>query len=123
MESFIRFQTSLRCSETARPLGVFHAAGEILERDSLVTATADWLAELLAWFNEHLAVPSLNEFGWRSIFWYFSSAAEFIARSWDLAAILKEEDVNVQMIWTASPGKIVYFDQNQIAAVPHRQAR
>jgi hypothetical protein len=116
--SFVRFQTEYRCRDTARPLGLFHSAGRVEDTVSLPSETAERLSDLLSWFNKNLTVPSLDEYGWRCVFWFFSSATEFIDRMWDLTAMLKVEGVIVRKIWTTEPGRIVYTDRHQIGAVP-----
>ena len=118
MDAFLRFQTQLRCADTGRPSGLFLAAGRVEDRKALPAATRDQLREHLSWFNLHLVVPSLGEHDWRALFWFRSDAGEMIERIWDLAAILREEDVRVRMVWTRQPGRIVYSDKHQVGAVP-----
>jgi hypothetical protein len=39
---------------------------------------------------------------------------------WSLAWGLKALDVPVEMVTCRQPGRIVYFDKYQLAAIPHR---
>ena len=39
---------------------------------------------------------------------------------WELAWGLKNLDIDVEMITCDCPGRIVYVDEHQVAAVPHR---
>ncbi len=121
METFIRFQTRLRCGNTGRPAGLFVAAGRLEESAHLAPWRRELLCEHLAWFNQKLTVPSLDGKGWRCLFWYRSTATAFIDRMWDLIAILREEGVAVQKRWTEKPGMIVYQDRVQIGAVPEKR--
>ncbi len=117
MQKYIRFQTSIRSDETARPLGIFCAAGQ-LERTSKIDACArPWLEEALDWFNDNLQVPSLGESCRRAVFWFRSDAQRLVAKVWDVVAVLREAGVTVQLQRTDVPGKIVYQDAYQIAAI------
>ena len=60
---FVRFQTSLRCSETGRRLGLFIGAGRLEESGQLEESQREFLEQHLDWFNEHLTVPTLGEHG------------------------------------------------------------
>lgn len=120
MSRFVRFETSCRCRFTNRRLGVFHAAGEILDRDEMDGNMREQLEGTLDWFNAELKVPTLEEYGWRSVFWYFSDSRQFISRMWELACWLELEGVFVTKRWTHRPGRIVYADEHQVAAVPNR---
>lgn len=122
MDAYLRFQTQLRCTDTGRPSGLFLAAGRVEDREALPAATREQLREHLSWFNRRLIVPSLGEHDWRAQFWFRSDAGEMIERIWDLAAILREENVRVRMIWTRQPGRIVYSDKHQVGAVPRRDS-
>ncbi len=39
---------------------------------------------------------------------------------WELAWGLKNLDIEVEMITCDHPGQIIYVDEHQVAAVPHR---
>ncbi len=116
--TYLRFQTRLRCSATGRPLGIFHAAGRVEEWPDLPDATRDWLRSTLKWFNENLTFPRLDG-EWRPVFWFRDDAQSVVARAWELIAILRDEGVGVCMRLTRQPGRIVYEDKYQIAAVPN----
>lgn len=118
MDTYIRFQTQLRCANTGRPAGLFLAAGCLEDSGRLAQSMLELLREHLTWFNDNLTVPSLGVRGWRCVFWFRSHATQFISRMWDLAAILNEEGVSVKKRWTTKPGMIVYRDDFQIGAVP-----
>ena len=122
MDTYVRFQTQLRCGCTGRPAGLFVAAGRVEDSARLSTSTRELLRDNLAWFNSNLAVPSLEGRDWRCIFWFRSGARELIQRMWDLVAILNEEGVFVRKLWTSEPGQVVYSDQYQIGAIPHRES-
>ena len=122
MDTFVRFQTQLRCGCTGRPAGLFVAAGRIEDSGRTAACTRELLRDYLAWFNDNLAVPSLAGREWRCLFWFRSEAQEVIQRMWDLVAILEEEDVHVRKLWTTTPGRVVYSDRHQVAAIPTRES-
>ena len=121
MDTYIRFQTQLRCRHTGRPAGIFVAAGRIEDRTTLPDATRDRLREVLIWFNGNLTVPSLDDSDWRSLFWFRSNSQSVISRLWELVHLLEDEGVFVTKVRTSQPGMIVYRDEYQVAAVPRRK--
>ncbi len=123
METYLRFQTPLRCEYTTRPLGIFIAAGRVeasLDNDDALRAL---IGDLLDWFGEHLHMPDLNYFGWRSLFWFRSDSHTMLAKMWQLVIAIRECGLPVQMQRTSNPGRIVYVDEHQVAAVARRGER
>ena len=118
METYIRFQTQLRCCNTGRPAGIFSAAGRVEDRTTLPDVTRDRLQEVLIWFNRNLTVPKLDDSDRRSLFWFRSGSQPIISRLWELAYLLEEEGVFVKKVRTQQPGMIVYRDEHQVAARP-----
>ena len=121
MDTYIRFQTQLRCRNTGRPAGIFVAAGRIEDRTTTPELTRDRLREVLTWFNRNLTVPALDDSDWRSLFWFRSNSQSVISRLWELAHLLEDEGVFVTKVRTSQPGMIVYRDEHQVAAVPRRK--
>jgi hypothetical protein len=123
MDTYIRFQTQLRCGNTGRPAGVFMAAGRVEDRKTVPTETRERIREVLVWFNRNLTVPALDDSDWRSLFWFRSSSQAVISRLWELAYLLEDEGVFVTKVRTSQPGMIVYRDEHQVAAVPQRKTQ
>lgn len=121
MDTYIRFQTQLRCRNTGRPAGIFVAAGRIEDRTALPDETRDRLREVLIWFNRNLTVPSLDDSDWRCLFWFRSNSQPVISRLWELAHLLEDEGVFTTKVRTNQPGMIVYRDEHQVAAKPRRK--
>lgn len=121
METYIRFQTQLRCSDTGRPAGIFVAAGRVEDRTTLPNATRERLHEVLTWFNRNLTVPKLDKADLRCLFWFRSDSQPVISRLWELAYLLEDEGVFVSKVRTRQPGMIVYRDEHQVAAKPLRK--
>lgn len=122
MSAFIRFETRYRCDGSARPLGVFRTAGKVAERTDLDKWTRDWLVDRTEWFNEHLPAPRQANLDCKAVFW-FCPQTEMVHEVWDLVAALREIGVTVEQRWTQMPGKIVYEDEFQIAAIPFFRCR
>jgi len=121
METYIRFQTQLRCSNTGRPAGIFYAAGCVNDTTTLPDVTRDRLREVLVWFNRNLTVPVLDDSVRRSLFWFRCGSQPIISRIWELVYLLQEEGVFVTKVRTQHPGMIVYRDEHQVAARPQRR--
>ena len=123
MDTFVRFQTQLRCGWTGRPAGLFVAAGRVEDSARTSENARILLRENLAWFNSNLTAPSLVGRQWRCLFWFRSDAEELIQRMWDVVAILREEGVYVRKVWTTEPGMVIYSDRHQIGAIPTRDSK
>jgi hypothetical protein len=121
MDAYIRFQTQLRCRLTARPAGIFVAAGRVDDQETLHDASRGRLREVLDWFNDNLTVPALDTSDWRCLFWFRSTSQPVIRRLWKLAYLLEDEGVFVTKVRTTEPGTIVYGDEHQVAAKPRRK--
>jgi hypothetical protein len=121
MNAFIRFETCCRCGHSGRRLGVFHSAGRLANREDLSDWAADHLEESLTWFNQNLIVPRYRCVERRGVFWFRSDANQIVGRMWALVAILRNEGVFMEVRRTSNPGMIVYKDDQQVAAIPHRR--
>ena len=86
----------------------------------------DRLDRLVDWFNDCLRVPNrltLLRHGHaqrKAICWFKKSAARYIARAKEIAAILHKNNITTELWLTNKPGYIVYEDTYQVAAVPFR---
>lgn len=120
MFSYLRFQTSVQADCGPRSLGIFRAAGRLERSEVIDEPLRAWLRPPLDWFNEHLRVPCLESNCRRALFWFRTDAQDVVARAWDVVAILREFGVAVELRRTDAPGKIVYRDEHQIAAIPRR---
>jgi hypothetical protein len=122
MVTYVRFETPYQCESNRQPLGIFRAAGRVELRAELHDWTREWLRDSLDWFNERLPVPPSKEIDGRAIFW-FHPRSEIVREVWQLVAILREEGVRVGLRRTSIPGRIIYRDDYQIAAVPYGHGR
>jgi hypothetical protein len=123
METYLRFQTPLRCNHTARPLGIFAAAGHVETSSNVDETLRACIGDMLDWFGDHLHIPTLDDEAWRALFWFRASSRNMVTRMWDLVTWVREAGMPVQMQRTRDPGKIVYIDKHQVAAVARRGGR
>lgn len=119
MDWYIRFQTSQPAMHSSWPLGIFRAADVLRELAEGEDAAVSWIEEAYDWFNTNLPVPPREKIDPRAVFWFRTDAAACIAESWKLTAAFCEAGLWVRLYRTNRPGRIVYQDQFQIAAIPY----
>lgn len=118
MNWYLRFQTPQRALHSSWPLGLFRAA------NLLRTATFDervsepWYEDLFDWFDRELPIPAEGAVDSRAIFWFRADAQTHIAEAWRLTAAYRDVGIWVRPHRTNLPGRIVYRDPFQIAAIP-----
>ena len=103
-------------------MGIFRAAARVEMRSHLTVWSRELLRSSLDWFNDNLPVPRLDDPDWRALFW-FRPQSDVVREMWQLVAILREEEVAVGLRYTKMPGRIVYQDEFQIAAIPYTCGR
>ncbi len=103
-------------------MGIFQAASRVEVRSQLSDWTREWLHDSLDWFIENLPLPQFDKHDRRAIFW-FRPQSDVVREIWQLVAILREEGVPVGVRTTRIPGRIVYHDKFQIAAIPYGHGR
>jgi hypothetical protein len=112
---YLRFRICAQNPRTPHHLGVFSAPEEMARR-RLDPALIEALRAETAWFDEHLASPDLDRFD--TVFFFRSDATECVRRAWHLVALIREAGLQVEMQVRALPGKVVYEDEHQVAALP-----
>jgi hypothetical protein len=122
MATFVRFETPYHCGRSRQPLGIFWAAATIRDRSDLHPWTRQWLCDSWNWLRENLPAPCEVAIDPRAIFW-FHPQTKIIREIWHLVAILREEGVSVGLRRTNLPGRILYGDDFQIAAIPFGHGR
>ncbi len=123
---FVRFVVATLDRETNEPMGIFEAT-KLLPR---VGHVADWderrLAELTAWFREHLPFPERTARSrrpngpHRALSWFKPTATVHIAQARELAAVLEANDIRTLMLTSDRPGYVVYEDDFQVLVEPFR---
>lgn len=99
------------------------AGDELLDERRLEADDHLALNDLLAWFNEHLPVPTIlkSEEHRRGLSWFKAAASEHIRRMWELKSVLDRAGVHVEVMRTTDPGVVIYEDDLQVVAKPRRR--
>jgi len=121
---FFRFVTSRIDEDSGRRLGMFQAAADLLDSGRLTPPEEERVDKIYNWFDANLQEPisfsrsrrphAAN----RAISWFKDSAAEHLARMREMASILEDNGIWVEIVQTNRPGYIVYEDEFQVAAEP-----
>jgi hypothetical protein len=122
MATFVRFETPYHCDSSRQCLGIFWSAAAVEERADLPEWTREWLNNHSDWFGAHLPIPRRDSIDGRAIFW-FRPQSKIVREVWHLVAILREEGVPVSLRRTNLPGRIIYDDDVQVAAIPYGHGR
>ena len=120
---YVRFVIGRKDEDSHVEQGIFQAAAQAMEWQSVTGSDADELNELRGWFCENLQKPS--SFGRDKlrlgICWFKTGATEHISRIWDLVRILERNGIYVKKIRTDKPGYVIYEDEWQLVAEPFRK--
>ena len=118
---YVRFSIVERDDWSGRRCGVFVAAGDLRREGRVAGEYVERLNEVLRWFGEYLPSPDLDEE--TAIFFFKSDGGECVSRVWDLIWILREHGLHVELQRVDQPGRVVYEDDYQGAAIPWRVSR
>jgi hypothetical protein len=114
-KTYLRFATD---HPDGGRIGLFRSI-ELLEDDSEFPPEArPRLRSLLRWFNANLTVP--RHLPQQAFCWFRSDAGESLQKIRILAKLYRRVGRSVWMQATRDPGRVVYRDAHQVAAVPHR---
>jgi hypothetical protein len=102
-------------------VGLFQASACIDSSDALPAAARSQFRIALKWFNTHLPVP--RRLPRTAVCWFRADAAESLTRLRTIVEIYRMAGFPVWMQATTAPGRIVYRDDYQVAAVPYRDRR
>ncbi len=127
---FIRFASLRVHRDSGRELGVFHTAYNLKYSGLLNEDEVVQLKELLADYEQNLDVPSCYgdaSLRWQrrvsAICWFKPQSRKFISSMWALVDFLKRHGIAMRLWRTHLPGRVLYEDEHQVAAVPFRRAR
>src|SRR5262245_6675408 len=113
---FVRLSVPAWHWGTGEGQGIFRVAGHVRKNVRLSEEQEKKLAVTLRWFNNRLPVPRISEP--KAVFWFKFSAAECRRRVTQLARLLREVGAGIVITETNMPGKVLYEDDFQVAAVP-----
>ena len=123
---YLRFVVAEIHGDSARELGVFHAAGYLRDEAKLDTHEEERLDSIVQWFSEHLEKPTrftaskppYHSKKNKAISWFKDTAHEHLAHIRELVFILEHHGVLVRMLKADRVGYIVYEDEFQVVAEP-----
>jgi len=117
---FFRFETNWYAHNRHPQLGIFRSAGRLEGLNEMNDSDKLLLKHHLWWFGQNLAAPRRLRRR-AAVFWFRPDARrgrELWNRAREIAELLRRYDFNIDIWTTTRPGKIVYHDEVQIAAVP-----
>jgi hypothetical protein len=120
---YVRFVVGRKDEDSHVEQGIFQAAAQAQEWQSITGSDADELNELRAWFSKNLEKP--NSFGRNKlrlgICWFKTGSTAHISRIWEMVHILERNGISVKKIRTKKPGYVIYEDEWQLVAEPFRK--
>lgn len=120
---YVRFIVGRKDEDSHVEQGIFQAAGQALEWQTVLGCDAEELNELREWFSKNLEKPT--SFGRDKlrlgICWFKTDATEHISRIWEMVRILERNGIYVKKIRTNKPGYVIYEDEWQLVAEPFRK--
>ncbi len=125
-ETYIRFVIDKKDQDSGRQMGLFMAMRELKDQNELYDYEEELVTELHHWFDLYLEAPPVQASESRyystpmAISWFKSSAVDHISKMREFGQILEAHDVYVTELITQRPGKILYQDKYQIAAIPYK---
>ncbi len=125
-KKFVRFVTHKKDEVTGLDTGFFSAAYALRRENRVTIHDAEKLNELLSWLDDHLDAPtrfarSKNKHAHgKALSWFKPEAVDHIDKARDLLALLERHEIASEMLTTSKPGKVVYEDEWQIAAIPFK---
>jgi hypothetical protein len=131
-EVFVRFILPETHPDSGLNDGPFRLAYKLGKDPKVREEDRRALAELLDWFEKHLAKPprfsrSRSKGSYRrrtrGIAWFRDTALECLTRMHDLARILEAHGCRVTQISESRVGYVVYEDENQVIAEPFADTR
>ncbi len=124
---FIRFCCGEIDERSRLAGGLFCAITQLQENHYVPKYEMAAVEEIVRWFDRHLHSPFdyLRELpGYdEAVCWFRSTAAEHLAKSWELVTILERNDILIWTIKAHRTGIIYYEDEFQVFAWPDRHVR
>jgi hypothetical protein len=128
-EMYIRFATPRVHRYSGRETGVFMAAYWLKYSGRLTEDEVELLDELLSPYGD-LKVPPiyrddslLEKRRDAAICWFKTQSRKMISQMYGVVGFLKYHGMPMALVRTELPGRVLYEDEHQVAAVPFRRAR
>jgi hypothetical protein len=113
---FVRFVVGSDGQHHKQLTGIFTEARLLRDRGELTHDEEGRLADLYAWFNEHVPVPPFSAGRIRGdvVAWFKDDAGDPVTQMWGLATLLREHGLEVRLLRSMNPGRVVYEDWVQV---------
>ena len=113
---FIRFVVGSDNESHKLLTGVIAEARILRDNGVLNRHEAEWLEQTYEWLNENLPCPPFasSDWSWEACSWFKDDAGESIEKMWAIVSLLREHGVQVRLLKSRSPGKILYEDKYQV---------
>jgi hypothetical protein len=129
--SYLRFESPERDSDTGQPIGLLKLAYDLLRSDEIGDEAYAELHAHVVWLEEHVPAPlrfsrKRNAYhrNAHGVTWAKASHVELVSRLHEIARLIAQHDIPVQLVRTARPGYIVHEDEWQVVAEPfHGEGR
>jgi hypothetical protein len=121
----IRFAILETDPDSGHSSGVLVTAHTLRDEGDLSVTEHEDLRTALLWFNGNLPIPpglDVTEHR-RAISWFKPYAVEAIKRMWHLKSLLDLHGHHVEVLRTVDPGTVLYQDDWQVIAKPHKGQR
>jgi hypothetical protein len=120
---FVRFVVAADRDEERHCSGLFRHLHWTDDTHAWPAWQRDLAFDALDWFGDELPVPPFRSQGWprQAVCWFRSDAGRAIRKMWEFAAILREAGLGIRLLRSHDPGRILYFDRDQIVALPRRR--
>lgn len=122
--NYIRFTTFIPDPESGRYLGLFQLLGIMEEEGVMSDYEIVWMKNAIEWFDNNLKEPNTFSRSRKKhakqvgLSWYKSTANEHINKMYELVEILRNHNIQVNILKTNKPGYVVFEDEYQTVAEP-----
>ena len=114
---YVRIQGKALAKNTMHPKGVFSMFMQMIEQDVMDDEDKELYLEIDSWFAENLPWPPPCKRQEAVVCWFKTqNSAEMMKMIRPALWLLERYDVPYYLVFTNTPGEIVYEDQYQIAA-------
>ncbi len=114
---YVRIQGQELAANTMYAKGIFSMCWQLIQNDVMEEEDADLFKEIDSWFAEHLPYPEPCKRQEPVVCWFKTENSEEMMKMIRPAMwLLERYDHPYFVVYTNSPGEIVYEDKYQIAA-------
>jgi hypothetical protein len=115
--TYRRFHVDDIHPDSYQSAGIFTALYALRGSRELNDSERTNVRRLLEWFRANLPAP--RSVPPMAVFWFRSDARTSMSRIWKMVRLLRAHGRAVRQIKSATVGKVVFRDSQQIAAIPH----